>query len=278
MPVDALAAGMERELSGIRIPVAERGTRFHLAVDDAIVEEAGFDHVRGLFERRVDRRRIAHLRVERQVARAVVPHPRRVRFEGGKCVRHRGKRFVIDGDEIRRIAGLRCSRCDDDGDDLADVARLVAQDRRLRRVERCRAVAIDEGGVLPVDGARRIGDVRQIANAVSDVIGSGQNRDDARSGFRRGGIDGADFGVGMRRADHRGMELARQVDVVGIFASAAQQAQILASAQRCADAGVRSAVGAHARRRARTDRRPVRLRPARLAQHVERAHHFAPVA
>jgi hypothetical protein len=43
--------------------------------------------------------------------------------------------------------------------------------------------------------------------------------------------------MGVRRAQHDGMDLARQVLVGGVTAGAAHQPQILAAAHRLADAG-----------------------------------------
>ena len=53
--------------------------------------------------------------------------------------------------------------------------------------------------------------------------------------LRRGEIDLLDDGMGMRRSQHRHMQHARRLDVVGIASLAGDELEILAPAQRLAD-------------------------------------------
>ncbi len=98
---------------------------------------------------------------------------------------------------------------------------LVGREHRPARQLRLAAVAVDDG--------HQAGNV---ADAVALQVGAGDDTHDALR-LRRGGcLDLADAGVGMRRAEHISVGLARQHDIVGVAAVARDEAPILGAAHR----------------------------------------------
>ena len=61
---------------------------------------------------------------------------------------------------------------------------------------------------------------------------AGQHDEDARGLLRRRGIDGADFGMGVGRAQDLAVGLARQVDIAGKASPAGQEPPILLAQER----------------------------------------------
>ncbi len=73
--------------------------------------------------------------------------------------------------------------------------------------------------------------------SVGDEVAAGEHGEHAGRRHRRAGVDAADPGMGMGRAHHDRVDLARQVHVVGIAAVAGDEFQILAAADRLSDMG-----------------------------------------
>jgi len=79
-------------------------------------------------------------------------------------------------------------------------------------------------------------DARDVADAVSGQVVAGKHGDDAQHGSCRAGVDRADPGMGVRRAQHRGIGLARLRNIVEIAAVASNKAAIFDPPHRLADA------------------------------------------
>ena len=73
--------------------------------------------------------------------------------------------------------------------------------------------------------------------AVGDEVTSGQHREHAGRRASLGGPDRAKAGMGMRRAQHDGVDLAVQVEIIAVGAFTGDQAEILAAPHRLSDAG-----------------------------------------
>ena len=141
---------------------------------------------------------------------------------GGSCRIERGERIddgrqrlVVDLDQFERVFGEIAVARDHDRDRLADIAHAVdgnrpAFDRRLHADH------------------QRGGQLRH--------FGGGDDGGDARRAPRRLGVDGADFGVGVRRAQDRGVQRAgRNADVVDIAPAPGEKRQVLDPLDRLAD-------------------------------------------
>jgi hypothetical protein len=106
-------------------------------------------------------------------------------------------------------------------------------------------MAHDVGGEcrMPRIGCRRgafLGrDVRhagQRLDAVGLEVATGQHGEHARHAGGAGDVDRPDPGMGVRRAQHGGMRLAGQVDVLEIAAATGEQPQILGAGNRLTNA------------------------------------------
>ncbi len=86
------------------------------------------------------------------------------------------------------------------------VARAIVSQRKLRNVGDGRlALECDEAGTLPFDGVGRIGNVRDRAMAVGEIIGRGKDGDHAGRGECGRCIDRADACVSVGRTDEGGV-------------------------------------------------------------------------
>ena len=138
------------------------------------------------------------------------------------AVDHRRQRVVIDLDQLGRVARDLARVGDDEGDGIADMPHLVGGQREARRHDHRR-------------GRRHLGDARHRAEPLRRQIAGGEDATYPRQGARRTGIDAGNLGMGMRRAQHMAVELARRVDIVDEPALAAQKACILEAGQRAPD-------------------------------------------
>jgi hypothetical protein len=69
--------------------------------------------------------------------------------------------------------------------------------------------------------------------AISQHVGSRENRQHALRRLGRRGVDIPDPGVRMRRANHHGMCGARQASIIGILALPGDKPKVLPSAKGC---------------------------------------------
>ena len=67
-------------------------------------------------------------------------------------------------------------------------------------------------------------------------IFSGKDGKDTGGGESRGGVDRANAGMRMRRAQHEGMRLTRPVDVIDVAAMTGDEPPVLDAADRLTDA------------------------------------------
>jgi hypothetical protein len=112
------------------------------------------------------------------------------------------------------------------------MADLAKRQNRVRCQEEGRAAAALERHLMRV---RRHRTVRDRLQAVPFGIAAGQHREDARHPLGRSGIDARDQRMRVRRPDHTGVALAREVRLVGKAPAAGQQPGILAPPNRLAD-------------------------------------------
>ena len=139
--------------------------------------------------------------VERQIARRLRPDLRRAGRRGGDNIGHRIARLVIDGDLLGGIARDRLGFGDDQRHRVADMPHHIAGQRRpvaARRGPARSAPASRSTRCRPRPAAYR----RRSAPPAP------------RHAARRGGVDAADRGEGMGRADEHRMRLARRPVVV----------------------------------------------------------------
>ncbi len=135
---------------------------------------------------------------------------------------------VLGGVDHRVAVGA-----DDDGDGVADVL-----DARPWRRGQCSVALISTPG-----GTQAIGSAPGV-----DVL-AGEDRHDVLALERRGGVDGDDRGVRLRRADERAPQRAGELDVVDVRRPAGDEPRVLLAAQRAADVAVAGGAvhgGAHA--------------------------------
>ena len=139
------------------------------------------------------------------------------------CRAQRGQGIVIDVDAFRRFQGRRLGLGDDEGDGLAGEAHPAVRQRILRRIgDRQQGFARRQ---------RLAGAGRHCTHAGRSQVRRGVDRQNAPDGQRRRRIDGAEFGMGVRRAHDDRMSLAGQRQIGGEDAGAGQKGAILDARQ-----------------------------------------------
>ena len=130
---------LQRGVDGVailgRVVVAEAAARLHARGGDAVDHQAMLDDVIGLGERGFGRGLVAEQLHEADIVRAILPDPRRA---VGASVRGRhdgGQRLVVDDDQLGRVERLVIGLRHHEGDVVADPARPVLGQRRIRRPE-----------------------------------------------------------------------------------------------------------------------------------------------
>ena len=205
----------------------EAGARLDRVRDQPVLPQAAADGRRRLGEELVhlagvERPRVAAVRAEVLVDDRSAVGERGLRVDDGM------ERLVVDRDELGRVLRGGTRVCDDDGDGVALVARLVRCERPVHR----------RGGVLgrqPGGRKRRLPVVRQ--------VGAGEDGDDAvgRGGLR--GVDALDLRVRVRAADDGHVDRARKRHVVDERALPDQELAVLLAGDALTDPGVRSGGG-----------------------------------
>ena len=154
-----------------------------------------------------------------------VPDPRRAVGERIGDRHDRGQVLVVDDDRIAGVA-RGVARLGDDGDDrLAGEAHGVGGER-LQRCHRRR---------LAVGARERAGRGHRL-HAGGDEVGAGVDGDDARHRDGGAGVDRADAGVRVRRAQHHEVQVAGERHVVDVPAGAGDERGVLDAAHRVAAA------------------------------------------
>ena len=129
------------------------------------------------------------------------------------AVRRGGQDFVVDFDRGGGVLGLVAGLGEHHGDRLANETDfLVLQQTLLERL-----------------GDRRVGHLERRPDVAQPgrQIGRGDDFEDPRHGFRRGGVDTPDAGMRLGRADERRLQHARQLDVVGEHRAPGQKRRVL---------------------------------------------------
>ena len=130
------------------------------------------------------------------------------------AVRRGGQDLVVHVDRGGGVLGLVAGLGEHHGDRLADDETdfLVLQQTLLEGL-----------------GDRRVGHLERRPDVAQPgrQIGRRDDFEDPRHGFRRGGVDTADAGMRLGRADERRFQHARQLDVVGEHRAAGQERRVL---------------------------------------------------
>ncbi len=148
------------------------------------------------------------LPVEDDVRSVIGVHRRAVGPKGLLGIEHVRQRLVAHGDQLARILGKRAAFRHHGGDPLAAVARPIDRER----------ITPDLRGIDP--GQQRVGRGGKRA--------PGQHVADAGHGQRLGGVDLADRGCGMRRAEHRHVQHVGPHHVGGVAPAAHYEPPVLA--------------------------------------------------
>jgi hypothetical protein len=183
-------------------------------------------------ERLLGCRGVAKMRVDRDVVRDLIPDRRGAGGERRLGVDCERERLVIDLDRLCRIERLRDGSGHDHGHRLADMARLVPGQEPVRAEKHFAAV---RRGQFHVVSGRRHRLMRNRVEPGGAAVCAAVGAEHARHGARHIERDGANARMRMRRAHHRRIGLARQMEIVGEAALAGHEAQILLAPQGPAD-------------------------------------------
>ena len=218
-----LARGVEGVALVARIVLADRGAGLDRVRNQPVVGDVELGHVLGSGKGLVDGGLVAEMPAEDGVVGRDLVDLRRARLRLGG-VDDRRQRLVIDGDGLGRVLRLRQRLGDDDGDVIADVAHLAKRQRRVR-------AGLHRRAVLGMDHPA----ADQPADLVGRQILARQHREHAGLRLRGGGIDRADGGVRVRRAQEGGIGLPRAGEVVDVMPAAGDEALVFLAAHRGAD-------------------------------------------
>jgi len=131
---------------------------------------------------------------------------------------------VVDGDQLGRVLRLVRRLGDDHRDGIADVAHAIGREAR--------PAGVGVVGAVPVLDRRH---AHRKAELGGGDIGAGIDGENARRLARRGGVDPLDRGMGVRRAQEGGVDLARAGEVIDVMAGTGDEPDILLAADRLAD-------------------------------------------
>ena len=223
-PVRTLGSGIEGVAPGEWVEFADAGARLHRGDGDAGDDEVEPGDVVGLGEGVLDRVPVALLEDEADIVGRLRPDRGGAGGQGIRGGGDRGKRLVTDLDQLGRVARPVMGPGDDESDIVADQPHPVLAERQVRRGEHRRAV-----GLVARHRAGNAAEPRRLD------IGMGIDREHAGGGLGGGGVDRADPGMGVRRAQHVAIGLAGPVEVVAVAPAAAQQARVFPTRHALAD-------------------------------------------
>ena len=210
---------LQRGVDGVailgRVVVAEAAARLHARGGDAVDHHAMLDDVIGLGERGFGRGLVAEQLHEADIVRATFPDPRRAVGAGVRGRHDGGQRLVVGDDQLGRVERLVIGLRHHEGDVVADPARPVLGQRRIRRPE--------DAAVAPLQSIGH----RQVAPSRGLPVFAGEHGEHAGCGLGLAGVDRANARMGVRRAQHVTEHHAGQDHVADIAAASLDQPRIL---------------------------------------------------
>ena len=168
---------------------------------------------------------VAIVIIQRHVVWDVIVKLRRAGFCSLFGAGDGGQGIDIEHHRFAGIARLRQRLGHDEGYGVADIAHLVGHQRA--------AVGLQQRGAVAVLQRQATGEGAVIGGG---KIGSGPDAEHAGHFFGGRRVDPADNSVGMAGAHDPRIDLAGQVEIVGVFAHAAHQRVIFLAADRLPDA------------------------------------------
>ena len=203
------------------VVVADAGARLHRGGSDAVDHEVMLDDVIGFLKGGVDGRFVAYAHLEDDVVFAIVPNQRRAGLGGLRGIGDGGQGLVFHFDQLSGIRRLMVGLRNDKGDVVANPAHAVLHEARVGRL-------VHRSAVFPLALVR----ARHVAKSRCFPIRAGQHRQHARRCLGCAGVDGENFRMRMRRAQHEAVGHARQCHVRHVAAAAAHEPRILKTRHR----------------------------------------------
>ena len=219
-----LGRGVERVAVARRVVFAEIGARLQRIGGEPAVVQVERDDFGGAGQRAFGFLAAAALDIEHDVGAEALVNERRAGRERRARIAHAWQRLIVDRDRLGGVFGGEAAFRHHGSDDVADVAHLVAGESRPRRIVH-----------RPAVGKRHRMHHRELAVAGALPVFGGERQQHA--GHGGGGFcrDPADARVAMGAADERAPRRPGWRHVIDKQALAAQEAHILAPAQRLAD-------------------------------------------
>src|SRR5882762_2557632 len=148
-----------------------------------------------------------------EIVRAIETRFRRARSQTGNGIGDGGERLRVDLDQPDGILGDGSAECDDKGDRLSDIAKLVMHEH--------------DGVDIETDRRRRQRQRNAIEREMRSKICISENRTNAGQRSRSCDVDLAKPRMGVRAAQESGVQQTGKRDVVGETPCPAQQRLIL---------------------------------------------------
>jgi hypothetical protein len=198
-----LARGNKRESGFVGLVGADATAWLDWIGENPVVDKLHRRHMSGSREGRLDGSAIAVTPGQCHVVRCVRPDRRGPLHDGAFDIRHRRQRFDLGHDFLAGIDGLGDRFGDDQYDWFADVTHPILGERGTWRI----------GGRIHRKAAKR--EIRDVANAGSAQVLSGNHSEYAGRAQRLFGMDGPDQPVAMTGTKKDRMGLTRRIYVVG---------------------------------------------------------------
>ena len=219
MRVWALARGVDRQMIGEFVVMAQARAAFDGMAETAMHEQVFAHDMCGILERGIDIA-ITEMHFGGRVVGRIHMCERSTGLTRGAAIARRRQRFVIDHHECGRILGDIAVVGDDDGDGLADMTDLILRQHIRHDVLRHMRV--------------RHAVHAHIVEALGQV-GQGIDRMHAGYGLGHAFVDAVDLRVRLVAAHERRMQHVGQVEIVDEAAFAGQQRRIFQPLDGLAD-------------------------------------------
>ena len=228
-PMHHLRRGPDRHAFGARVELPDDAAAFHGNGGVAMMIEAALQ----AFGRAGERRRdiaLPHREFADEIGGEMLVNDGAA-GDRRRGIDHRRQGIEIDLGQFQRILGGGAAVGDDDGERLADMARLVMREQRLLRIE---DLVLHQGAPFARQRKLSIGRRRQELQQIGAVQGVG----DAGRGAHLGEIDRADARMRQGASDEGHMQHARQSEIGDELALPGQQALVLAPLEPAPDEGL----------------------------------------